>query len=231
MRDSEMGEGSNSREKLGDAKGEQETQERCKAILEIIAPGQVRYWLSGGDYYIELPRGGGALWVYLRRWRHGSIAVCVYPGNNMSQAQAFFKKAVKEDFLGLASKGWKIQPCLSLNYMSRFLPMQGNLLSSEEYFDYWWSEDIRQVRRENNSFEAFSQELRARRFIDANDQRAIKKEFINVKKRAFINICPGFELVYGWRRADANRLDREEQFVDAVRYRANEALGTWGQSL
>ncbi len=230
MKGSESCGGSYSEKKLDDAKGEEETQERCKAILETIAPGKVRYWPSGGDYHIELPRGGGAWWVYLRRWHHGYIAICIYPGNNMSQAQAFFKRAVRQEFLGLVSKGWKIRPGLTLNYISRFLSMQGNMLSLEQYFDYWASEEIRQVRREDNGFEDLSQQLRVRRLIGARDQRDIKKEFIGAK-RDFMNVCPGFELVFGWRRAEANRLDRDEQFVEAVRGRANEALGTWGQSL
>jgi len=42
---------------------------------------------------------------------------------------------------------------------------------------------------------------------------------------------PGFELVFAWRRAEANRLDREDQFVETVRAHANEALSTWGQIL
>jgi hypothetical protein len=46
-----------------------------------------------------------------------------------------------------------------------------------------------------------------------------------------MNVCPGFELVFAWRRAEANRLDRGQQFVEAVRDRANKALRTWGQTL
>jgi hypothetical protein len=46
-----------------------------------------------------------------------------------------------------------------------------------------------------------------------------------------MNVCPGFELVFAWRRAEANRLDRDHQFVEVVRDRANEALRTWGQTL
>jgi len=215
---------------LGNARGEEQVQERCRVILETIAPGRVKYWPSGGDYYIELPRGGGAWWVYLRRWEGGCIAICIYPGNNMSQAQTFFKTVVKDEFFDLARNGWKIQPCLTLNFMSRFLPLHGNKLSVGQYYDFWASEEIRQIRREDNGFEDLSEKLRVHRLINATDQRKIKEEFIE-SKRDFTNICPGFELIFAWRRAEANRLDRDLRLVEAVRDRANEALRTWGQTL
>jgi hypothetical protein len=215
---------------LGKAKGEKATQERCRAILETIAPGRVKYWISGDDYYVELPRGGGAWWVYLRRWDRGGIAICIYPGNTMCQARTFFKRAVKQEFLDLVRNGWKIQPSLALNFRSGFLQTYGNKLSIEQYFDFWASEEIRQIRREGNSFENFSQQLRGPRLINGTDQRKIKREFIETKKN-FMNVCPGFEIVFAWRRAEANRLDRGQQFVEAVRDRTNEALRTWGQTL
>jgi len=196
----------------------------------MIAPGRVKYWISGGDYYIELPRGGGAWWVYLRGWHHGSIAICIYPGNNTSQARAFFARTAKPEFLGLVGKGWEIQPGLALNHRSHWLTTEGNKLSLEQYFDFWASEEIRQVRRQDSGFEDFSQRLRAQRLIDARGQRKIKKDFIETN-RSFMNVCPGFEVVFAWGRAKANRLDRDEQFVEAVRSRVNEALGTWGQTL
>src|SRR6266567_3481237 len=110
-----------SQKKLGDAKGEEETQKRCKAILETIAPGRVKYWPSGEDYYINLPGGGGghgfgdggAWWVYLRRCHDGRIAICIYPGNTTCQARAFFKRARRHEFLALVGKGWEIQPNLA----------------------------------------------------------------------------------------------------------------------
>lgn len=213
---------------LCDAKGKEETQERCKAILETIAPGRVKQRLCDGDYYNEL-RGEGE-WVLLGRWNDGRIAVRIYPGNTMCQARAFFKSARKQAFLDLIIEGWQIQPSLALNDRDFFLQTYGNKLSLEQYYDYWTTEGITQVRRENNGFEDFSRGLRARRLIGSEDQRNIKKDFVETK-RTFINVCPGFELVYGWRRAEANRLDRDEQFVEAVLSRSNEALGTWGQSL
>jgi hypothetical protein len=224
------GGGSCGEKRLGGARGEKQVQERCRVILETIAPGTVKYWPSGRDYYIELPRGGGAWWVYLRRWEGGCIAICIYPGNNMSQARAFFKRTVKQEFLDLVRNGWKIQPSLALNYRSGFLQTHGNKLSVEQYFDFWASEEIRQIRREGNGFEDFSQHLHAHRLINATDQRKIKREFIE-SKRDFMNVCPGFELIFAWRRAVANRLDRDKRLVEAVRDRANEALRTWGQTL
>jgi hypothetical protein len=222
--------GSYKEKKLGDARGEDQVQERCRAILETIAPGRVKYWISGDDYHIELPRGGGALWVYLRLWEHGRIAICIYPGNTMSQAQTFFKRVVKPEFLDLVRKGWKIQPSLALNFMQHFLQTQGNKLSVEKYFDFWAAEEISQIRRDNDGFEELSQFLRAHRVIDAKDQHTIKKEFVGTKMPV-MNVCAGFELVFAWRRAEANRLDRGQDFVEEVRARTNEALRTWGQTL
>jgi hypothetical protein len=222
--------GSNSQKKLGNAKGEEEAQLRCKAILETIAPGRVKYSERGGVYYIKLPPGGAALWVYLALWDDDSIGVRIYPGNTVSQARKFFERARKQEFFGLESKGWKIQPYLCFCYMAWGRPADGNKLSLEQYFDYWASEEIRQVRREDNGFEDFSQRLRAHGLIDARDQRYIKQDFIKTK-RDFVNVCPGFELVFAWPRAEANRLDRDQRFVEAVRARANEALGTWGQTI
>lgn len=215
---------------LADARGEEETQERCTAILKAVAPGRVKCPLNGRDCHIELPGGGGAWWVYLRPWYIRCIAICIYPGNNMSQARTFFKRVIKHEFLRLVDRGWEIQPALALNYVSRYLQTQGNKLSLEEYFDYWSSEEIRQVRRENNGFEDLRDRLATHGLIGAKDIQKIKEEFIGAK-RDFINICPGFEVTYAWGRAKANRLDRDEQFVEVVRSRANEALGTWGQSL
>ncbi|MBZ5563324.1 MAG: hypothetical protein LAP13_13000 [Acidobacteriia bacterium] len=223
MKGSESSGGSHRVKKLGDAKGDEATQERCKAILETIAPGRVKYWPSGRDYYIELPRGGGAWWVYLRRWSEGRIAIYIYPGNTVRQARKFFESTRKQEFLGLNRKGWKIRPYLCFGFIAWGRLAHGNKLSPEQYFDYWASEEIRQIRREDNGFEDLSQRLRARRLIDAKGQREIEEDFIKTK-RDFMNVCPGFELIYAWRRAEANRLDRDQRFVDAVRARTDEAL-------
>jgi hypothetical protein len=222
--------GSYSEEKLGNAKGEEEAQLRCKAILETIAPGRVKYSISGGVYYIELPPGGAAWWVYLVLCDDDSIEVRIYPGNTVSQARKFFERARKQEFFELESKGWKIQPYLCFCYMAWGRRACGNKLSREGYFDYWASEEIRQIRREDNGFERLSQRLRAHRLIDARDQRNIKRDFIETK-RDVMNVCPGFELIFAWRRAEANRLDRDQRLVAAVRARANEALETWGQTI
>jgi hypothetical protein len=224
------GGGSRGEKRLRDAKSEEDVQERCKAILETISPGRVKYSVRNRCHYIELPPGGGAWWVYLGLWDDDSIAVCIYPGNTVSQARKFFERARKQEFFGLESKRWKIQPYLCFCYMAWGRPADGNKLSREQYFDYWASEEIRQVRRNDNGFEDFSQRLRAHGLINARDQRYIKQDFIETK-RDFMNVCPGFELVFAWRRAEANRLDRDQRFVEAVRARANEALGTWGQTI
>ncbi len=230
MKGLESGSVDHSQKKLRDAKGEKATQERCRAVLEMIAPGRVKYGPSGRDYYVELPPGGGAWWVYLRPWDNGTIATCVYPGNNMSQARTFFNRVVKQKIFELIAKGWQIQPTLALNFVQRFLPLPGNKLSLEQYFDFWASEEIRQIRREGQGFEDFSHYLRTHRLINATAERKIREEFIE-SKRTFMNVCPGFELVFAWRRAVANRLDQDQLFVEAVRARANEALQTWGQTL
>jgi hypothetical protein len=163
-------------------------------------------------------------------WDDDSIGVRIYPGNNMSQARKFFERARKQEFFELESKGWEIQPNLCFGFRDWSRPAYGNKVSRQQYFDYWASEEIRQVRRENNGFEDFSQRLRAHQLINAKDQHNIKKDFIETK-RDFMNVCPGFELIFAWRRAEANRLDRDKRLVAAVRDRANEALRTWGQTL
>jgi hypothetical protein len=229
MKGPKSGGASRGEKRLGDARGEEEIQERCKAILEAIAPGHVK--CSGGDYYIELSPGGGAWWVYLALWDDDSIAVRIYPGATVRQARKFFERASKQEFFGLESKGWEIHPDLGFCFISwgrsAYAKKKPN---REQYFDYWASEEIRQIRREDNGFEDLSQRLRAHRLIDARGQNIIKKNFIKTK-RDFMNVCPGFDLIFAWRRAEANRLDRDRRLVEAVRDRANEALRTWGQTL
>jgi len=215
---------------LGHAKGEEETQERCRAILETIAPGGVKYSVSGGVYYIELPPVGAAWWVYLALWDDDSIGIRIYPGNTVRQARKFYECAKRDEFFALESRGWQIQSYLCLCFIAWGRPARGTKLGLRQYFDYWASEEIRQVRRGDDGFEDLSQRLRAHGLIDARDQRYIRRDFIETR-RDFMNVCPGFELVFSWRRGEAGRLDRNEQFIEAVRSRANEALGTWGQSL
>jgi hypothetical protein len=107
---------------------------------------------------------------------------------------------------------------------------KGNKLSLEQYFDYWASEEIRQILRDDNGFEDLSRRLRAQQLINAKAQRELHKVSIETK-RNFLNVCPGFELIFEWRRAEANRLDRDQRLVESVSDRANEALRTWGQTL
>lgn len=231
MKGPESGGGGCREKKLGDARGAEEARGRCKAILDTIAPGRVKCGVRGGDYYIQLPPRGAAWWVYLGLWDEDSIAVRIYPGNTLGQAREFFERTRKQEFFGLERKGWEVRPYLWFCYIGTGVCLaKGNKLSPAEYFDYWASEEIRQVRRKDNGFEDLSRRLRAQRLIDARDQRNIRKGFIETK-RDFMNVCPGFELVFAWPRAEANRLDRDQQFAAAVRTRANEALGTWGQSL
>jgi hypothetical protein len=148
----------------------------------------------------------------------------------MSQARKFFERARKQEFFELESKGWEIQPNLYFGYRDWSRPANGNKLSGEQYFDYWASDEIRQVHRKYNGFEDFSQRLRAHRLINAKDQSNIKRDFVETK-RDFLNVCPGFELIFAWPRAEANQLDRDQGLTEAVRDRANEALRTWGQTL
>lgn len=215
---------------LGSAKGDEEVQERCKIILQTVAPGRVKYSRSGGVYYIELPRGDAAWWVYLALWDRDSIGIRMYPGNTVSQARAFFERVRRDEFFGLRSKGWKIRPYLCFCYMAWGRCAHGCKLGLEQYFDYWASEEIGQVRRKDNGFEDLSQRLRTQKLISAKDQRNFENDFINTK-REFVNVCPGFAVMFDWRRAEANRLDRNQQFVEAVRSRSNEALRTWGQTI
>jgi hypothetical protein len=231
MKSMEIGGGSRSVKKLGNAKAEEEVQERCKATLEAIAAGRVKHRASDGDYYIELPPGGAALWVILGLWEDNCIAIRIYPGNIVKQAQEFFERVNRHEFFRLKSKGWTIEPYLVFCYIAtEVCRAEGNKLGPEQYFDYWKREEIRQVRRENNGFEDLSQRLRVHRLIDARDQRNIRRGFTETK-RDFMNVCPGFELIFAWRRTEANRLDRNRRFIEAVRDRANEALRTWGQTL
>lgn len=219
------------RREVGKLQGEEEAQSRCKAILEMIAPGRVKYSVSGRVYYIELPNGGAAWWVYLILCDDDSIEVRIYPGNTVGQARRFFEKVRKQEFLGLESKGWELRRYLVFCFIgTEVYRAKAKELSLEQYFDYWASEEIKQIRREDNGFEELSQRLRANRVINPNDQRNIKKEFIETK-RDFMNVCPGFELIFAWSRAEANRLDRDQRFIEAVRARVSEALRTWGETL
>jgi hypothetical protein len=215
---------------LRDAKEDEEVRASCREILETISPRRVKRSARGGDYYIELPPGGAAWWVYLGPWDDDSVAVRIYPGNIIRQARTFFQRTRKQEFFGLERKGWEIQPYLCFCYIAWGRRATGIKLTAEQYFDYWASAEISQIRRKNNGFEEFSQRLRAQRLIGARDQRNIKRDYIETK-RDFMNVCPGFEVVFGWGRVQANKLDRGQGFVEAVRDRANEALRTWGQTL
>jgi len=216
--------------RLRDARDEEAVEGCCRTVLETISPGRVKRSARGGNYYIELPPGGSAWWVYLGLWDDDSIAVRIYPGNTLRQARKFFERASKQEFFGLESKGWQIHPYLCFCYMAWGRAAEGTKLSPEEYYDYWASGEIRQIRREDNGFEDLSRQLRAHRIINARDQRNIRSDFIQTK-RGVINACPGFEVIFSWPRADADRLDRDGLLVGAVRARANEALRTWGQTL
>jgi hypothetical protein len=229
MKGQESGGGGRSGTGLHDARDEEAVEACCRTVLETISPGRVKRSPRGGNHYIQLPHGGGAWWVYLGLW-YEDIAVRIYPGNTTRQAQNFFASVSKREFFGLESKGWQIEPYLCFCYMAWGRPANGCELTPEEYFDYWASEEIKQIRREDDGFEGLSQQLRAQRIIDAGDQRNIERDFIETK-RDFMNVCPGFELIFSWQRAKADRLDHDGRFAEAVRARANEALRTWGQTL
>ena len=183
--------GVHSEKRLGDAKGEEEVQERCRAILETIKPGRVER--SRGYYYVRLSDGGAAQWVYLALWDDDSIGVRIYPGNTVRQARTFFDIVRKQEFFGLQGKGWGARPYLvALHIGTEVWWANGNRLRLEQYFDYWASEEIRQIRREDNGFEDLAERFRAHRLIDAKDQRNLHKVSIETK-RDFLNVCPGFE--------------------------------------
>ncbi len=110
MKRSESDGGIHGEKKLGHAKGEEEVQERCRAILETIKTGCVER--SRGYYYVRLPDGGAAQWVYLALWDDDSIGVRIYPGNTVRQARTFFDIVTKQEFFGLQGKGWEVRPYL-----------------------------------------------------------------------------------------------------------------------
>jgi hypothetical protein len=159
------------------------------------------------------------------------ITTDVYPGNLMSQAREFFRRVSKREFFELEETGWRIRPYLYFGYRGvEVCRASGNKLSLQEYFDYWAGEEIQQVRRDLNGFEELFRRLLAQSLLSEEGVLCLHKGFTQTR-RDHINVCPGFEVSFPWRRSDANKLDREGRFVEAVRTKVNEALATWGQSL
>jgi hypothetical protein len=201
---------------------------RCGAILKTLAPSTVKLH---GDYYVELPPGGPAWWVYLGNWDDNCIAVRTYPGDTMNQARKFFERVRRREFLELEGRGWEVTPRLHFSYMqSEICNAEGTKLNLQEYLDYWASEEIVQARRDSNGFQNLFHQLLGQRLVDENDLSSLNENFTRTK-RDHINVCPGFEVTFSWKRGDANRLDRKGCLCDEVRIKANEALETWGQTL
>lgn len=205
--------------------------QRCAAILENVAPGRVK--CSKGQFYLVLAAGEPAERIYLNPGENvRSIEMRIYPGDTVKQANSFFGRVRKGDFLWLLNNGWELTPNLHFSYIGTYTcQVNGNEIDLEDFFDFWAREEIRQVRRRDpNTFPDLFRHLREHHLISGEDQLFLHERF-SATKRDHINVCPGFKMIFAWKRASANKLDRECRLAEAVHAKANEALITWGQYL
>jgi hypothetical protein len=210
-------------------KDNKDLQERCGKILRKIASHQVKS--DHGGYFISRS-SGPARKVYLRpemggpnEWR---IILKIYPADTMRQAQRFYSAVRSVDFLALQHKGWSIESNMHFSFVRRNLHRSTVELTPEQYLKYWCGnqEKIRQVHCEPSGFQALYQEFRSARLMSESDVHELENKLFPRTKLDRTNLCPGFELSFHWKSAEAIQLDIAGRFEEDVQSRIAEAMAT-----
>jgi hypothetical protein len=206
---------------------------RCSSILGEIAPELVKYHHGWADA-IHLP-SGPAQRIVLSPTGEGSewsIELCMFPAVTVTQARLFYDQVRRDEFLGLAQlKGWGLKPNLNFAFMGRYLAGAQTRLAVEEYLDYWLARkaQIGRLARGVTGFEMFSQ-LLSDGLISDDDLPKLHEISTNTQ-RQWVDLGPGFELRYSWRKPLAYERDKARAFAPEVKQRIQEAMSTWGQEL
>lgn len=208
---------------------------RCYAVMQKVAGSDsVVHHRGYADYFpLEDGPNAGAQQIYL--WppsEEGAadweILLDIWPADTINQARKFYTGVKREEFLGLRSKGWQLEPNMHYSFMSTNLVGSKPAISVEEYLDLWLGteESYGQVKREN--WEAVFAAHRREGLISEENLDELNRQFTSTARRT-LNVCPGLRVSFRWPKALAESLDHGDCFVQAVQERVREALVTWGQ--
>lgn len=206
---------------------------RSSAILEEITPGRVRY--SSYAYYSPL-RSEVAIRAYLGGYpadgAASEISLDIYPGDLTTQATVFFDRAKDAALSALVADGWKLRPSFHFSQQGNHLNYVESALGPFEYLAYWRDnrDAFRQLKRDESLGEDRFQQWIAAGVFAPTQMDELKLQFQTTNRTA-LNICPGFKLTFSWPIAEAEQLDRDGLFVQAVKDRIAQALPAWGDSI
>ncbi len=209
-------------------------KKRCHAILESIAPEKIEE--SSGTKFIVLDNGTAKLILLKPKLddnNNWSIYLSLWPGDTVSQARKFYNKVDKKSFLDLQNRNWSIKPNMHFAFMNSNLVHTTSNLDVEDYFNFWHA-NRKLIKQESSdtsgNFESLWQDLLKHNIITNDDIKNLEDNFDNTKRKN-VNICPGFKLQHKWTKDDASKLDDEDEFVNTVKQKIEEAMQTWKQFL
>lgn len=210
-------------------------ERRCRSILEQISSSERVDRHRKGHYFIGIDSGPArAVLLYPKMRERGdwSIRLAIHPGVTVSQAREFFDRVDRNAFLSLRDRKWLIEPNLLFAYMATILHWGTTDVGVEEYFDRWSreSDGIGQYRRDGDGFEGLFTRLHREKMISDGDLPELRRHFSETKQDR-INVCPGFNMYFDWKKDEAIRLDQEGKFAEVVKERIADGLQTWGGTL
>ena len=207
---------------------------RCRAILEEIAPGRVQYH-RGWHHHIAFDH---AVAQEIGLWANPSSAgwcifLGIYPGDSMTQARRLYKHLNIAGLLKLAGKGWTIRPNFHLAHIQRNVLWTDTAMPIADYLAFWKRQQDQTAIAQVVIADAglFSQMVDAWArlgLISNEDKEIIHAEFTHTNRKK-VNVCPGLGVEFCWDSKAAADLDGRGLFANEVGSRIAEALATWEQ--
>ncbi len=217
-------------------------QKRCQAVLETIAPGQVKWAGIWEKHYFELksaqqkgePPAKRCAFYPNQKEEEISIELAMWPGDTMTQARSFYRHLAEHgltSFLDLKKQDWILETNFHFGFIQKgFGHGVRTTLSVEDYLEYWASNAgrIEQFSPDEHGFESSFQRFVVDGLISEADV-----QWLSAKAAALgatnVNIIPGLAVIHRWSLIDAVAIDKNgEGMVEEVRRKTNEAIATWG---
>lgn len=209
------------------ARGNRYRQDRrLRALLTELTGVQADLSHAPG---IPLSQADRVKHLYLHMADDGQTVVLeLYPGDTLGQARALYRDTAALDrLLSLREKGWSLEPNFHFGHMQRGFAWTPSDLDVEAYVRFWQREidTCRQIPREG--WAGYLAWLREQRVVPGGYRDVFDRDFTGTARQD-ASPRPGLVLWRPWALTEAERLDADRRFLDAIRASIDEACEAIG---
>lgn len=207
------------RQLLGDATGREATPSQHGPWVPTFSSGRI-----GANAYLRL----------INDHVEGTtetVELALYPADTLTQALSFYRSQASVDgFLQLLSQpGWHAYPNFHFGHFQRGYCWTSTTLEIDDYLDLWRDAlDVRGKAILEADWDSYWSWLLAQRIAQPADRAEFDRIFVHSNRTTAVP-RPGIALVYRWAMPEAEALDGQRRFSDAIQSTLNSALLAFGE--